>query len=228
MGFTGRLRIMGKVMNDRPTTTVLFVVRHGETEWNLIERQQGHLDSPLTERGVQQAHALAKGLADHGIDVLYSSDLGRAFQTATIMADSLGLTIHKDQRLRERHLGTMQGLTRSEHADRYPDDAAAFSTGDPDFVIPGGESIRQQYERCIRCAEELALRLTGQRVLVVAHGGVLRSFFRRAFMLPLSEPRRFSLLNASINSFLIDKGQWRLDSWGETAHLQGITALDDN
>lgn len=215
-------------MNDPMSPTVLFAVRHGETEWNLIERQQGHLDSPLTGHGIKQAHALANGLADRGIEVLYSSDLGRALQTATIIADKLGLMIHQDQRLRERHLGTMQGFTRQEHAERYPEDAAAFSAGDPDFVIPGGESIRQQYERSVRCAEDLATRHPGQRVLVVAHGGVLTSFFRRALRLPLSEPRRFSLFNASINSFSISYSQWRLDSWGETAHLKGMSTLDDN
>lgn len=215
-------------MDDRSQTTVLFAVRHGETEWNLAERQQGHLDSPLTQRGLTQAHALANGLAGQGIEVLYSSDLGRALQTATIIADRLGLAIHEDQRLRERHLGTLQGLTRRELSERYPEDAAAFSAGDPDFVIPDGESIRQQYERCVRCAEDIAVRHPGQRVLVVAHGGVLASFFRRALGLPLSEPRRFSLFNATINSFSISNGAWRLDSWGRTGHLRGMPTLDDN
>lgn len=214
-------------MAEPLSTTVLFAVRHGETQWNLAKKMQGHLDSPLTERGLQQAHALANGLVDRGIEVIYSSDLGRALQTATIIADSLGLAIYQEQRLRERHLGMMQGLTKPRFAERYPEDAAAFSAGDPDFVIPGGESLRQQHGRCVCCAEALAERHLGQRVLVVAHGGVLNSFIYRALRIPLYEPRRFSLFNAGINSFSISNGEWRLESWGEMGHLQGVSTLDD-
>ena len=215
-------------MSADPHTTVLFAVRHGETEWNLVGKQQGHLDSPLTGIGVQQADALANGLADKGIDVLYTSDLGRAARTAAIIGERLGLSVQEDERLRERHLGAMQGLTKREFAERYPEDAAMFNTGDPEYVLPGGESARQRYERCIRCAEDLAARHLRQRILIVAHGGVLASFFYRALNMPLSDPRRFSLSNASINSFSITNGDWRLDTWGETCHLKGVRTLDDN
>jgi probable phosphoglycerate mutase len=86
-------------------TTLVFAVRHGETEWNLTGRQQGHLDSRLTERGVQQAHALARGLAGRGIEFVFSSDLGRASATADIIGARLGLPVQTDERLRERHVG---------------------------------------------------------------------------------------------------------------------------
>lgn len=208
--------------------TMLFAVRHGETEWNLIEKQQGHLDSPLTDNGVRQARMLAEGLGGKGIEVLYSSDLGRAMQTAEIIADKLSLDIHTDVRLRERHLGAMQTLTKKEFAAKFPEDAARFESGDPDYVLPGGESVRDRYERCIECAEELAKKEAGKKILVVGHGGVLNSFFYRALNIALDEPRRFSLFNASINSFCISDGEWRLDTWGEIAHLGDVRALDDN
>ena len=67
--------------------TLVFAVRHGETEWNLVEKQQGHLDSPLTDNGIQQAYLLAEGLLPKNIDILYSSDLGRALQTGEIIAE---------------------------------------------------------------------------------------------------------------------------------------------
>lgn len=207
---------------------LLYAVRHGETEWNLIEIQQGHLDSPLTEIGVRQAHLLADGLVSKNIEVLYSSDLGRALQTAEIIAEKLSLDIVQEARLRERNLGIMEGLTKKEFADRYPDEAVRFNTGDPDYVLPKGESARQRYQRCVDCAEDLAARNVGKKILLVAHGGVLNSFFYKATNTPLSEPRRFSLFNASINSFSITEGNWRLDTWGEIAHLGDMRTLDDN
>ena len=208
--------------------TILFAVRHGETKWNLIEKQQGHLDSPLTNNGVQQAKLLAEGLVNKNIDVLYSSDLGRALQTAEIIAKKLSLDINTDIRLRERNLGIMQNLTKKEFAEKYTDEAICFNTGNPDYVLPDGESVHQRYSRCIDCAEELAKCKEGKKILIVAHGGVLNSFFYKATNTPLTEPRRFSLFNASINSFSISDDNWHLDTWGEIAHLKDMRILDDN
>ena len=98
----------------RKSGTIVFVVRHGETEWNLIGKQQGHLDSPLTETGVRQARRLADGLVGRGIDSIFASDLGRAAETAKIISSKLRISIKTDLRLRERHLGLMQGLTKDE------------------------------------------------------------------------------------------------------------------
>ena len=125
-------------------TTIMLVVRHGETEWNLIDKHQGHLDSPLTESGIKQAYALGNGLLGKGIEVIYSSDLGRAIHTAEIIGTKLDLRVNVDSRLRERHLGSMQGLTKEEFRRRYPTEWAAFDSGDPDYCLPGGESARQR------------------------------------------------------------------------------------
>jgi probable phosphoglycerate mutase len=208
--------------------TLIFAVRHGETEWNVIGKQQGHMDSPLTERGIQQAHALAEGLAGHGIEVVYSSDLGRALKTAELIGAKLGLSVQSDERLRERHLGSLQGLTKEEFRHRYPDEWARFDSGDPDYCLPGGESARQRYDRTVDYVKDLARLHTGQTVLIVAHGGVLNGLFYRAIGIPLSEPRRFSLFNAAINIFSVCGDSWRLDTWGETSHLKGMETLDDN
>jgi len=214
-------------MHDNIATT-LIAVRHGETEWNTCGKQQGHLNSKLTPLGIKQAQAIAEDLVERGIDVLYSSDLGRAVETSKIIAERLSLDIITDARLRERHLGTMQGITRIEFQKLYPDEAKAFNSGDPDYVLPGGESVRQRHNRCLSCIEQLAQNHPGRTICIVAHGGVLMSMFHRALNLPLSEPRNFSLFNAAINTFSINNGRWRLDSWGQIHHLKGMHTLDDN
>jgi probable phosphoglycerate mutase len=208
-------------------STELVVVRHGETVWNLDGRQQGHLDSPLTELGVRQAEALASALRSAHCRALYSSDLGRAAQTAAIVGRALGLQVVTDERLRERHLGILQGRTMADFEREHPDHYALLRGSDPDYAIPGGESARQRHERCVACAEEVARRHTGQSIVLVTHGGPLGSLMRHALGLPLAGPRRFSLLNASINTFAFKGGEWRLVNWGDTHHLRGLGTMDD-
>ncbi len=208
--------------------TELIVIRHGETIWNLDGRQQGHLDSPLTELGVRQAEAAAMALAEEArCRALYSSDLGRAKQTADTIGRAIGLPVVTDAGLRERHLGVIQGRTMAEFEREEPEAHAHFRSGGADYVIPGGESARQRHERSVACAEEIARRHPGERVVIVTHGGPLGSLMRHAVGLPPAGPRRFSLFNASINRFSVDDGQWRLLTWGDTRHLRGLGARDD-
>ena len=209
-------------------TTILCAVCHGETEWNRVGKQQGHCDSPLTESGIDQAHALAESLSRKEIDVIYISDLGRAMQTAEVIAARLGLSVTSDRRLRERHLGSMQGMTKGEFREQHSEEYEQFESGGPDYQFPGGESARQRYERTVACCTELAARNPGKTILAVTHGGVLNGLFRHSLRIPLTESRRFSLFNAAINRFSIDGDTWRLDTWGDTAHLQGMNVLDDN
>jgi 2,3-bisphosphoglycerate-dependent phosphoglycerate mutase len=206
---------------------VIYAVRHGETEWNLVEKMQGHMDSPLTNNGIKQAQFVADGLASKKIDILFSSDLGRAIQTAEIIASRLSLEINTDMRLREHNLGIFESLTKTEFEERYPEEVKQFYTHDPDYVIPGGESMRQRFNRCIECAEEIVRGHEGKNILIIGHAGVLTSFFYKAVNLPLYEPRRFSVFNAGINAFSLNDGQWRLETWGEIAHLKDIRALDE-
>ncbi|NQU45209.1 histidine phosphatase family protein [bacterium] len=210
------------------TTTRIYAVRHGETEWNLIGKQQGQLDISLTERGVQQARALAEGMIGRGVERIFSSDLGRASSTADIISARLGLSVETDAGLRERHLGSLQGMTKEAWRKQYPDEWTAFDSGDPDYRFPGGESARERYERTVGCVERIVARNPGRTILIVTHGGVLNGLFYRAIGIPLSELRRFSLFNAAINQFTVSDNTWGLDTWGEMSHLKGLETLDDN
>jgi len=211
----------------RSDPTWLTAVRHGQTPWNLDRRSQGHLDSGLSALGVQQARAAAEALAGGRFDALYSSDLGRALQTAEIIARRLGLEVRTDSRLRERNMGILQGHTMEEFRRTHPDECAAYLADDPDYVIPQGESMRQRHERSIACAGQIVRRHGGANVIIVTHGGVLDSFIRHTLGLELSEERRFSLYNASINTFSAADGQWRLECWGDTRHLADLEENSD-
>jgi len=199
--------------------TRIIIVRHGETEWNIHGIRQGHLDSPLTERGVAQAKALAARLAREKFTTLYSSDLGRAVQTAREISNTTGHEIITDKRLRERHLGIFQGLNAEELSQKYPEERRQFRTMGPDYVIPGGESMRQQVERNVSYLNELAAKHQDEQIVVVTHGGVVSGFFRHTLEISLAAPRRFEFVNAGLNVFAREDGNWLLLTWGDVSHL---------
>jgi probable phosphoglycerate mutase len=206
-------------MEQAPHTDLL-VIRHGETEWNSQGRFQGHLDSVLSPEGLAQAEALGEYLARERFDLLLSSDLGRALQTASAVAMRTGHDIVVEPRLRERRMGIFQGLTPAEVEARYPDEYARFRTRDPDYVIPGGESMRQLFERSVACFAGLAARHAGLTLATVTHGGVLAMLYRHARAMPLDAPRDFPLHNTGVSRFRHRLGAWQLQSWGEIVHLE--------
>jgi probable phosphoglycerate mutase len=206
--------------------TEFILLRHGETEWNGLGRLQGHQDSPLSREGLSQAEALAVRLAPCSFHALYCSDLGRAVETARRIATRTGHPVRQDLRLRERGVGILEGLTRQEAHQRHPEVFAEYSTGGPDFVVPGGESVSQRLQLALECLRELGARHVGERVVVVTHGGVLSSLFRHSLGIPPGVPRTFSVLNASWNHFDYEAGTFRLVTWGDVNHLRDASRDD--
>lgn len=215
----------------------LWVVRHGETAWNVEGRIQGYAaDSPLTPRGEAQARAVAARLAREGVRGLHASDLGRVRQTAAPIAAALGLEPAFDARLRERNYGVFEGRTYEEIERHFPEDWAAFRRREPDHVPPGGESAAQFQARVAAAFDALAAeRVAGsagatdpmpRRIAVVTHGGVLGAIYRQANALPVDAPRSWTMANASINVLRIGSGRWELLRWGDVTHLDD-ESLDD-
>ena len=183
----------------------------------------GQLDSPLTERGRRQADAIAARLSTIDFSTLYSSDLGRALQTAKRISTASGKPILQDIELRERHMGIFQGLTRSEMRDQYPDEWEAYNSDARfTYVIPTGESQKHRLERSVRVMNRLADAHPEETIVVVSHGGILRGFFEYVLGLKPGNEDRFTRRNATFNSFAKDEGGWRLEVWGDTSHLIGI------
>ena len=211
------------------TATRFIMVRHGESHWNREGRIQGHLDSPLNQEGIAQAQALAGRLSEIAFDALVSSDLGRARATADCVARRTGHTVVTDARLRERHYGIFQGLTRSEAQRIHPEVYFRYHDGDDcaHYVLPGGESMAECFARNLECLQDLAVRHAGGVVVVVTHGGVLDGLYRHVMGLPHAGSRAFTIVNASLNWFTCEGGHWKLDCWGDAAHLGIDASLDE-
>jgi probable phosphoglycerate mutase len=206
----------------------LVLVRHGETAWNVEGRIQGHLDIPLNPLGEAQAQAVGKRLAREKFSSVYASDLMRALCTARPAVSEPDDTIVKDPRLRERHLGVLQGLTGHEAREMYPAAWQAFKSRDPELPLPGGESLGEFSRRVSSFLEDMAKKHAGDRILAVTHGGVLDAAYRHALGMPLSLARDFPIYNASVNILCHDLRGWRIQSWGDISHLPQELAMDDS
>jgi len=208
--------------------TQIILIRHGETLWNTQGRIQGHLDSPLTQMGFTQARILAERFKSEEIAALYSSDLGRAYDTARCISEIKGLPVLSQPCLRERNFGILQGVQKKTLESQFPETFRYYQSHDPDYVIPDGESLKQFSQRCVECIEKLVQEYAGKRILVVAHSGVLVSLFKHTLALPVEAPRSFVSSNTSVNVFSYQNGKWMLEVWGDLSHLHGGKSLDDD
>jgi 2,3-bisphosphoglycerate-dependent phosphoglycerate mutase len=208
--------------------TELYLIRHGETEWNIENRFQGQLDSPLSENGIRQAERLGEALSSVHFDALYSSDLGRAMHTARLLNQSLHLeAIHTDQLLRERNFGILHGLTRDEVAKQYPELSNRIWGGKAEEGIPEGESRADVHRRGVAFLDKLTASARGKRILVVSHGGIVNTIIREVLQIPMDAPRRFKLPNTGLNILILEKGSWYLRSMGTLSHLTDGTVYDE-
>jgi uncharacterized phosphatase len=194
--------------------TLLYLVRHGETDWNFQRRIQGSTDIPLNETGRAQARAAGKLLARREWDGIVASPLSRAFETASIIADEAGLGAPaRLDPIVERHYGDAEGLTDSELSALFPDDT----------VVPGRESRESVAARVIPALIDLAERNPAKALIVVSHGGVIRSVLNA---IDPSE-RHGSIRNASIHSFRHIDGTLELLTFDDPIEIESLQAAAD-
>ena len=168
----------------------VILLRHGQTDYNVDGRMQGHLDSHLTPTGHEQAAEAAPVLAELAPDRLISSDLRRAVDTAELVGAACGLPVKFDPRLRETHLGRWQGHTVAEINREYPGAIAAWRS-DPGWAPPAGESRVAVVARSRPVVDELDAELAdsddrSETVLLVAHGGLIAGLVTGLMDLPTS------------------------------------------
>ena len=149
--------------------TALYLIRHGETPWNVEGRYQGQLDPPLNERGRQQAQETARRLAPLGFEAIYSSDLKRAFQTAEALARETGLPIQIDPRLREINQGQWQGVLIDDICARWPQELHSWRHEPWQHQPPGGERLEQVQARLFAAIDEIVARHPQGPMAIFSH-----------------------------------------------------------
>jgi probable phosphoglycerate mutase len=165
---------------------LMFLFRHGETDWNREGRLQGHTDVPLNARGLAQAEALAEKLRPHRLDGVVSSDLLRAATTGRIVAEALGVPLILDPLLRETTVGAAEGLLWAEAKARFGEELTERWFTDDDAAFPGGETGGETRARALAALGRVAAGQPWRRIGVSTHGALIRQVMKHA--LPPGSP----------------------------------------
>jgi len=198
-----------------------LLIRHGQTGWNADGRFMGQLDIALDEVGRVQVAALANRLKDEPVDVIYSSDLSRAWNTALTIQYRLAphVELEPASRLREMNFGDWQGLTYAEIQERDPDTLAAWEKARLNNAPPNGETLLEFSERVKSVYRELCKAHAEQTVILVAHGGSLQLLIAHALGLPPEKYWQVHLSNASLSDLRVHDLGPILNLLNDTSHL---------
>ena len=209
----------------------VYLVRHGETQWNAERRIQGQSDSPLTAKGELQAVQVGERVRTYGITHVIASDLGRTQRTAEIIADACGCGVTLDARLRELDMGILEQRHLDSLSAQEEEWRRLVVNGTPNGRIPEGESMQELSER-MHAGLAACLNLpAGSRPLLVSHGIALGCLVSTILGLPAHAERRLRLRNCSISRVDYQESLWLAPGWvvetaGDISHLDA-PALDE-
>ena len=200
----------------------VYFVRHGETLWNAEGRIQGHTDIGLSERGEEQARMVGRRLSGVRFDAAYSSDMSRTTDTARAILGDRNTPLQSVPELREYNKGVFEGLTVEEYREKFPVLYTASLVNDPDFAPPGGETIRQCHARLSAFIRQVCSRHLDEDVLIVGHGGSLRSAIVALLDLPLEANWKFVMHNCALSLFRTYENNAVMHLYNDTSHLKDM------
>ncbi|WP_231845403.1 MULTISPECIES: histidine phosphatase family protein [Pseudothermotoga] len=194
----------------------IFLVRHARTDWNDLGLWQGNCDVPLNRAGFEEARKIAERFSKQNVQIVYSSPLSRAHQTAKVISEMLKVPVVLDERLKECEISLWNGLTMQETLQRFEREYLIWST-DPAAQIDGVESLQNVQNRIVQFFNEL-LQKSFESVVVVSHALSLRTLICWVLRLSLTEHRNFKLDNGSV-SLIEFQDRIRLVYLNDTCHL---------
>ena len=206
----------------------LYLVRHGETDYNASGRYQGHMQIELNRTGHYQASLVCHRLAKYNdIHAIYSSDLVRCIQTITPLATTLQQPVHMTPDLREIDVGLWEHLTIPEISATFPTNYAAYLQAPGETVHVGGESYRQMQTRAMRGINEIiAQHQPGEHIVVATHGGTIRAIMCAIIGLDINQYNKMWVMNCSITTLTVTQGVIRLASFNDVAHIELAPEVD--
>jgi broad specificity phosphatase PhoE len=202
--------------------TIVYIARHGQTDWNHEKRFQGHFDIPLNETGRQQAEALANCLVGKNISAIYSSPKNRALETAEIIGKVIGCEVETVAELREITHGIFDGLTMAEVYSRKDDAIVRWREDRINVAPPDGESIKQCYDRVVPIFDDLVQSNKGKVILIVSHLVVTKSLLTYCLDAPLETFWRFDQDSATLNKIRYNERGPVVESLNHICHLESV------
>ena len=207
-------------------TTTFLLIRHGQTEWNRVERFRGHADVPLNETGLKQAEVTGRYVAANWkVDAVCSSPLSRAVKTAEIIGKHVSLPVEIHSGLTDIDYGEWQGVTTEEAIRRWPAMVEAWYDAPQRVRIPGGETLEALRKRAMETIKDLALRHSGQTIILVGHTVINRIILLGVLGLGNECLWHIEQDACAINVFRANAGDYILGSLNNTCHLSKLASM---
>ncbi len=205
-----------------------YIVRHGQTEWNILGKTQGQGNSKLTEKGILQAKELSVGMEKYPIDMIFSSDLGRAVQTAEIVGEKFGIEVQKTEALREMGFGEWEGKLIPEITEKYADIYKTWRNEPHLAKIPGGETLDTIKKRLEIFINDLNEKYDNKNILLVSHSVTVRVFLLLMLDSDMKNIYRIKQDNTALNIV-----EWRnygpvVTKMNDTSHITGDYKLNNS
>ncbi|MFB4169410.1 histidine phosphatase family protein [Virgibacillus sp. JSM 102003] len=194
-------------MKEEVNITTICLIRHGETDWNASQKLQGATDIPLNRKGILQAEECAAFLESSQWDVLITSPLTRAKQTAEIINEKLNIPFAEMAAFKEKSFGDAEGMTPQERLEKFPDK-----------IFPNQEDEQSFKERIMTGIHEINQSYHGSMVLLVAHGAVINSILGTVSDGEIGSGKT-KLVNACISNIYFQEEKWNVKDFNQASHL---------
>ena len=203
--------------------TKVYIIRHAEAEGNLYRRIHGWYNSGLTDLGRRQLEAIADRFMDIKLDVVYSSDLKRARQTAEAVARGSGVDVTETKQLREVNLGVWEDRTWGEAASESPEQITFFNRDPEKWNVEGSEPLSVTQERMMSVLSEITARHAGGRIAIVSHGAAIRALLAAILGIPSENITKIHHCdNTAVTELTVEGGKITVDSMGDCSHLKTV------
>lgn len=198
----------------------IVFVRHGETEWNRVERYRGRIDVPLNSAGERQADVTARFISENWPPAaVYSSPLSRALATAQAIAEASGLNVQESPGLFDTNYGLWQSLTPAEAAERWPDLSARWHTAPHTVTLPSGEALSEVQARALTAVTEITKRHNDDTIVMVSHTDVIRLILMGMLGIEIERFRHLRQDNCAISLVEVSSGNFEVITMNCTWHL---------
>lgn len=209
-------------------TNTIYLVRHGQTQWNIKGKTQGHGNSSLTEKGINQAKKLAQSMIKYPIDYIYSSDLGRAVETAEIISDKFNLEVIKTPALREMGFGVWEGLLIKEIQENYKDIYDTWRNNPHLAEIPNGETLQIIKDRTDNFLKEINDKYDGKHIVLVTHSVTARVILLSVLNSGMENIYRINQGNTALNIIEFREYGPVIIKMNDTSHIKSNQKLENS
>ena len=200
--------------------TKLYLIRHGQSEWNILSKVQGQKDANLTNIGREQARKLGKRLIDENIDIIFSSDLSRALETAEIISSMINKPVVESKEIQEINFGPWEGLTLAEIQKKYKEEYLIWMKKPDKFKLEGAETLDNLKNRVMKYVEKVLIENKDKNIAIVSHNATLKIFILNLLGMGNAFYKNISLNNVSLS--IIECRQYNnvLTLLNDTSHLK--------